>query len=160
MARWCLRIRRSVVYHADYIWFDAFYKGDELADLFYGKGWAGHIAFGALDFYQFCFFVDCFADVFVVKGAVFEKVYLAVGDAVFCQGAFGMGWIPMTSSKVSYGFRLVRISSPGRRFPKRAMARAWVPHAIWGQYQTGFGVEGVCVYFFQGVAAVVVIAIA
>ena len=72
----------AVVYHADYFWFDPFYKGNEFADLPYRKCGTGIIAFGPLDRYQLCFVIDSLCNVIIVKGAVWQQIHLAIRYAV------------------------------------------------------------------------------
>ena len=50
----------AVIYHADHIRLDLFYKRDQLTDLFYGERRTGLIAFGTLDGYQLCFSLTAF----------------------------------------------------------------------------------------------------
>ena len=79
----------AVIYHADHIRFDLLYKSDQLTDLFYREGRTSLIAFGTLNGYQFCFFIDCLFDIFVIKGTILKKVYLTVFYTIFCKRTIG-----------------------------------------------------------------------
>ena len=79
----------AVIYHADHIRFDLLYKSDQLTDLFYREGRTSLIAFGTLNGYQFCFFIDCLFDIFVIKGTILKKVYLTVFYTIFCKRTVG-----------------------------------------------------------------------
>ena len=80
----------AVVHHADHVRLDPFNKADQLSDAGDGKGRPCGVALGPLDLHQLRFFVDRFADVFIVKGAVGQQVHLPVGNAEFLQGACGV----------------------------------------------------------------------
>ena len=70
------------------------------------------------------------------------------------------GRIPITSSKVSYGFPTGESnSSPGRKFAINASASAWVPQVICGRTRASSPWKTACVYFFQCISSQIVISI-
>ena len=62
---------------------------DQFPDLIHGQCGAGLIAFGALNGHQTRPWSNRAPDCLIIKGAVRLQIHLAVGDAVFVQGAPG-----------------------------------------------------------------------
>ena len=149
----------AVVYHTNYIRFYTFYKSDQFADSFHRKCGTHFIAFGTLDSYQFCFFVDGFADIFVVKRAIFQQIYFSIGNAKFCQRTRGF---PQTNDffqcVIRSSYRRKQFIS-GQQVCRKGNCQRMGTACDLRTNQCCFCMECGSIHFFQHFTALIVIAI-